>query len=641
MADITPPNGKTSKIEALQSRLDSPSQNFGIRKRKILKQKEYSTQTNWDDGGLGEKLDNYTQGEKKLNVFMIFFVLAAIFFVGAAGYGLLTFLGGNQNISGNDVDISIIGPVAIGGGEELTLDIIVQNNNQTQLETVDLVIEYPNGTKKSDDLKTDLPRVREGLGILNPNSVVKTTHSATLFGEEGVEKQIVVLVEYRIPGSNAIFQKRKEFDVILQSSPIRLTVDTVKEITPNQELVFKVGISSNGTQTLENIMIVADYPFGFTLENSNFETFDDDNVWLFKELKPQEDIILEIVGRLEGQNKEERVFKFNAGIADQDIPNELGVVFTTLPKAVTISKPFLELQLSIDGDMNANVVREGGKQIQGRILYKNNTETNIQIGKIIITVDGEVLEESSMFVSDGFYRSQDNTIIWDQNSVSDLSEIITGNSGALNFSFRTKTLANSSGVFKNPEITLSAIVTGRRISEDPVPEEIVSTTFKRIQFISDIAMTGQAMYSTGPFTDTGPIPPKANTDTTYTVNLTLSNSSNEVQKGRATTILPNYVKWNNKTSGDGNIIYDPVSRTVEWDVGTIAPHVGFTTAKKSAFFQVTVTPSITQLGNSPALIGDVTFTGYDIFTQRNVEEKLTPVSINLIGRAFGDNRVVE
>ena len=64
----------------------------------------------------------------------------------------------------------------------------------------------------------------------------------------------------------AVILKEKTFDLILQSSPIRLRVETVKEITPSQELLFEVELASNSNQTLENVMVVADYPFGFALE---------------------------------------------------------------------------------------------------------------------------------------------------------------------------------------------------------------------------------------------------------------------------------------------------------------------------------------------------------------------------------------
>lgn len=640
MEDITPPDQNNSRIEELQKKLYSPNVHFEIKPRKKLRSRDFNTQNDWNDGSLEEKLQAYEEPKRKFNFFMLFFVMALIFFLGALGFAAFNFYGGTKSVSGNDVDISVIGPVAIGGGDELTLDVIIQNNNPSQLETVDLVVEYPDGTKSSEDLRTDLPRVREGLGIIEPNSVVKRSVSAALFGGEGEEKKISVSVEYRLPGGNAIFEKKKEFNVVLQSSPIRLTVDSVKEITSNQELEFNVKLNSNSTETLNNIMVNVDYPFGFTLVDADFETFDKDNTWLFKELRPQEEIVLKIKGRLEGQNQEERVFNFKAGIQDEEIKNELGIVFTTLPKAVTISRPFLELKLAVDGDTSANLVRAGEQQIQGSINYLNNTATNIRDARIVVKLTGDVLNESSMFVSEGFYRSQDNTIIWDRTTTNKLEEIESGNSGTLAFSFRTKDLATLDTVFKNPEITMDALITGRRVSESPVPEEIESTTFKRIQFVSDVDLYAETLYGQGPFTNTGPIPPKVNSETTYTIKLEVENSSNLVEKGRIFTSLPNYVKWNNKFSGDGTVTYDSVSRTIEWNIGDINPHVGFTTPRKTAYIQVTLTPSVTQVSQSPALTSQIRFTGYDTFTNSNIEKFLEAITINVDGLDYNDNRVV-
>ena len=70
------------------------------------------------------------------------------------------------------------------------------------------VIEYPEGTKTAD-LQNDLPRFREGLGDIPANSILKKTYSATLFGEEGEQKNIDARIEYRVPNSNAIFERLK------------------------------------------------------------------------------------------------------------------------------------------------------------------------------------------------------------------------------------------------------------------------------------------------------------------------------------------------------------------------------------------------------------------------------------------------
>lgn len=634
MQDIQPP--KKGKIEKLTQRLYSPNEQFSIRERKKLSQKEFNTQADWNDGSISDILESENP-KKAINFFGIFAVIAFLFFAGALGYAGLNFFGGGQLISGNDVDISVIGPVSIGGGEELSLDIVVQNNNQTQLETVDLIIEYPEGTKKADDLKTDLTRLREGLGIVSPNSVVKRTHLAALFGEEGTEKQIEITVEYRLPGSNAIFEKKKVFDIVLQSSPIRLRVNAVKEITPNQELVFDVELGSNSNQVLENVMLVVKYPFGFVLEDSDFETFDGNNVWLFKELRPQEKIKFKIKGRLEGQNTEERVFNFEAGIQDDSSLGELGVIFTKLPKAVTISRPFLDLKLAIDGDVRSDVVKTGAEQIDGKLTYTNNTDTTIQDAHVTLTFNGAVLDKESVRVSDGFYRSGDNSIVWDRNNNEGLREILAGSTGSLSFSFRSKPLANLSSVFKNPEIIIDVVGTGRRVGENNVSEEISSNSFKRIQFASNVLVNSETRYVAGA------IPPKVDNQTSYAVVVSIQNSSADISNARVTTVLPNYVRWDNVVSaGPGKISFDPVSREVRWDVAKVPAHAGYTIGKYQISFQVTLTPSVSQKGVSPELTGQFNFSGMDTFVERNIQSGAEAATTNVSGGdTFFDSRVVD
>ena len=82
----------------------------------------------------------------------------------ALGFAFSKFFLGNNVVSGNNIDILVSGPVSIAGGEVLPLDIEVKNNNNIDLNTVDLRVEYPAGTKSADDQSVDLPRYSETLG---------------------------------------------------------------------------------------------------------------------------------------------------------------------------------------------------------------------------------------------------------------------------------------------------------------------------------------------------------------------------------------------------------------------------------------------------------------------------------------------
>ncbi|MCB9805999.1 hypothetical protein H6775_02440 [Candidatus Nomurabacteria bacterium] len=640
MQDITPPNrDDRTKLEKVQDNLYSPSKYAGLKPRKDLKPKGYAANESWDDGDLNTMISEY-KPKKRLNWFIVFAVIAFLFFIGAAVYGFFNFLNGTSNVAGNDVDINVIGPVSIGGGEELTLDIVVQNSNAGVIQTVDLVIEYPDGTKQADDLRTDLPRIREGLGNLEPGTVVKRTYAAALFGEEGEDKEIIVSVEYRLPESNAIFEKKKTFDVVLQSSPIRLLVDNVKEVNAGQELVFDVSVSSNSNQILQNVMLEAVYPFGFEVESTTRDPYTGDNKWFFEVLKPKETQRFQIRGRLLGQDKEERVFKFTTGIRDEEVKDNIGIVFTTIPKSVTISRPFFDVRLSLDGNTDGEVVKQGNQLVQAELRYANNTNSNISNAKVVLSFNGDVLDKNSVRVSDGFYRSTDNTILWDKSTKGDLTEIQAGDTGVLAFTFQTKPLASGSTVFKNPEITMNITSSGLRTSETEVQEEVQSTSFSRVRFVSDIDLQA---FSTRLSSDSGPIPPKVDQETTYTIDLELDNTSNNLSNGVLTASLPNYVKWKNIVTGGGETInYDPISRIIEWKLGDVSAFAGYTLPTRKVSFQVGLTPSASQIGGAPVLVSNVRFAALDTFIDRNIETVAEDVTTELYGNSANEtSQVVE
>lgn len=617
-----------SRVEKLQQKLYAPDSHFENKPRKDLQQKPHLFKSKWDDGG-----DNqFAQELQKpgLSVFAKIAIGALVFFIVSLVIAYYSFLG-NSEIATNKVDVKVISPVSVGGGEELTLDIIVENNDTAQMRTVDLVIEYPEGTKSATDLRTDVGRVRVGLGDINPGEIVKESYSAVLFGEEGDQKEIAVKVEYRLPGSTAIFEQEKTTTVALQSSPLRLFVDTVKEITANQELVFDVTLSSNSNQELKNVLVNVDYPFGFTVTDTTLRPSDDDDTWFFEELAPQEEITFEVRGRLSGQNREERVFKWNAGVADEANPNALGITFTSVPKAVTITQPFLALELAIDGDTNNEVVRAnvGSEGLEGRLTYFNNTGGTINNAKITLQLDGEVLDDPTVEATYGFFNSIDNTITWDGDTLDQLRRIPAGDRETLIFRFQPKPLATRAAVFKNPEIVINANVSGRRTAEDEVPEDIQSSTVTRVKFASDVVLNAITSYFGEPFQNTGPLPPRVEQETTYTITLSLLNSSNNLENGRVVAVLPSYVRWNNVIEpANEELAFDPVTRRLEWNLRDVQEHAGYLTQPRVVSFQVTFVPSASQIGATPVLLGDPVFEAQDTFTNTEVTSVATEPTID-------------
>ena len=91
-----------------------------------------------------------------------FFFGALLFFALAAVYAAFIFFGGSNIVSSENIDLQITGPVSVNSGEKITLVLDIRNRNRTPLEVVDLVVEYPKGTRSAEDGREELPRYREG-----------------------------------------------------------------------------------------------------------------------------------------------------------------------------------------------------------------------------------------------------------------------------------------------------------------------------------------------------------------------------------------------------------------------------------------------------------------------------------------------
>jgi hypothetical protein len=78
--------------------------------------------------------------------------------------------------------------------------------------------------------------------------------------------------------------------------------------------------------------------------------------------------------------------------------------------------------------------------------------------------------------------------------------------------------------------------------------------------------------------------------------------------------------------GTETVSYDESSRTISWNIGTLASGSGFDAVAKEVSVQLALTPSIGQVGNSPILLGNITFNGTDAFTEvpvKTVTESIT------------------
>ncbi len=390
---------KDSRIEELKKNLYSRNAP-DIRKRRRLHfdQKSFNVASDWEhppEEIFSDEALNQKYKKPGLSFFTKLLIGSALFFVIALGIGAYLVFKGSDIVSANNIDINLAGPVSVAGGEPAAFTVQVSNKNSVQLQVVNLAITYPTGTADPTDTTKPLTNYQILLPDLNPNAVDQQAVSAVFFGELNSTKTIQVTVDYRVPGSSATFTKEKDFDVLINSSPLTLSVDSFKQVNSNQELDLDVTVNSNSQEVVKNLLLKASYPFGFAFVSSTPSPIQSDNAtWSIGDLPPNGKETIHIKGKIQGEDGDSRVFKFAIGVAGQSnsTTKTIATEYIAATQTVTIEKPFLSVNLALNNDQSVgDYIGQFDKPVQGQISWFNNTPSAVIDGEIDLNLTGSVL----------------------------------------------------------------------------------------------------------------------------------------------------------------------------------------------------------------------------------------------------------
>jgi hypothetical protein len=310
----------------------------------------------------------------------------------------------------------------------------------------------------------------------------------------------------------------------------------------------------------------------------------------------------------------ERTLRFSVGTVDPKDKKLLGTVFLSGTESVTVKRPFVSLDLLINGEKGKTFVARGTGPFRTDIAWTNNLTTPITDLEITAKLEGQIFGRDSVQGGNGFYDSNTSTVSWSRRTDSRLSSIDPGEGGTQSFTFGLLPVATNPSLYKNPSMQLHIFARGKRQDEIGAYQEVVSSFTTEIRVSSTLSLGASLAYG-----GTGPLPPKAEEETVYTVSWLLANSSNSVSGARVTAIVPSYVKWVGSLSAGERITYNPLGGEVVWEVGDVPSGVGIGTSPREVSFQISILPSLSQVGSLPVLVGDSAATGQDRFTDTTVE----------------------
>ncbi|MBP6884689.1 MAG: DUF11 domain-containing protein [Candidatus Pacebacteria bacterium] len=586
----------------------------------ILHPRRFSIKNEWDKNEQIPKInEKITKIASHPSFFKKFFRFAVGFAILSVLFAVGSFFYGGNTVSNENISINVLGNSFAAGGEEVPLQVEVVNKNPASLELADLFMEYDKGGEGG----SGAGHVRQliSLGRVETGKTVTKNIFVTLYGEEASIKNIDFSLQYRIAGSNAIFIKKSVFPVTISSAPLSLIVDGPKTLSPNQNLTYTVKVKSNSKNIVNKVLLRVEYPSGFKFASATPKASSFNNVWDLGDFAPGAERSVTVTGTVYGQDGEDRAFRVYAGAKSATDGTKIGVTYNSVLHLISLVKPFIDANLSINGMTTDTVPVSPSSSVLVTVNWVNNLPTQITDAEVEVGISGNSIDASTIVASKGFYNSNDQTIVWNRTTAKELGVIDPSDSGVLDFSFKVKPLWSPGQPLANsPNIKFIVSIKGKQSDTGGIVTSVTNFQQKTAVVSSDLGFSGEAFYTNGPFSNTGPIPPKAEQPTTYTVTWRVTNSANQLSGAIANATLPTYVDWVGPISPTNESVqYDATTRTVRWVIGQIPPGTGLSSAGRTVSFQVRLNPSSSQVGTVPKLVLDTLVSAQDTYTG----EKLT------------------
>src|SRR3989344_1239861 len=543
------------------------------------------------------------QKRRHIRVAGAFFAVALAFFVISLGVAWYFLYFEGNTVSTNNITLNLEGPTSIAGGDTVPLELTITNKNPVAIENATLEVNFPEGTRDANNVLQPYPRYNEKIGTLESGATITRSLKAAIFGGAGQTLAVQSVLSYDMVGSNSVYVKKSSFPLTISSTPLDISVDTLSETVSGKPLTFNITVRSNAKVTISSVVLTSIFPFGFVVSSSSVPL--NNSSFLLGTLAPGATKTITLTGTLAGQDSEERVFHFSIGTANTANDQALAVTYMTKDVPVTVTAPFINTTIALNGDTGANVTVPAGSRQSVTVSYTNTLATNVANVVVAVAISGSGVDYGSIETTRGFYRSLDHTVLFGPDTDPALANLAPGASGIGTFTFST--LAPGA-LASSPSITFTTSVSGSRVGQTNVPEEVNASATKTAKVVTAISLTAHALHSSGPIANSGPVPPISNQATTYSVVWNVKNQGSAVADGTVSATLPSYVSYTGKTAGSGSFSYDAASRTVSWNTGNLAQG-----ANTGGTFQVSLTPSTSQMGSAPALTSSVSFSGYDRF----------------------------
>ncbi len=546
----------------------------------------------------------------------------------AAGLGailliaLIFFFMGRGSFNEGDVELRVDGVAEATSGDLVTYKITYENNNDIDLANAKLNILYPaDSIVVKDGNIVDLTAENFDIGEIDSKGGDEKELSAYIVGDRGNIRTLKATLTYRAGNLSSTFQKEATLATTITNLAVPITLVATPTIISGQNTGYLIDYRNQSDQDLENLRFIVKFPQGFTPSRFSPQPSAQPTgqaIWDIAKLKQGDGSRITIEGKIAGGEREAKVVSVTLHKKKTTPSGDVYVDFQKSEASSVISTPLLSLGLRLnDSDDYAAHL---GDTLRYKLRFQNNNSEDIRGLSLSVKLEGNMYDFATVR-SDGFFDGRLNTIFWNASTVPALNILQANQSGTVEFEVRLKSnfsgglgagdsLVKASAHMETPNVPTNLDLDKLTADADMITRISTAPTFDQKMFVNDSA-----------FGSSGPFPPKVNQKTALTVRWNLVNPSNDTSQTKVTATLAPGVVWENRVRVNGTSVqpfYDPRLSVVTWDLSTLPAGTGVSFPIYEAFFQISITPSINQVGQSLPLLKNVRFDGIDTFTKEKI-----------------------
>jgi len=527
------------------------------------------------------------------------------------------------------IDMSIsLGNERIKSGDKIHLTIDYTNKSKYKLNDVSLGLRLPEGflinrNKTSKDTFSD-DLIFQSLKEIKAGASGQVDIYGWFWGEPNKDADFIANLSYQPEKDSNREQKLSSFVARLSDSVLAGQLEISASALPNSPLKFTYTLTNSSDHEINEISITNNWNLAYRQAGADVMN---EKVTSNITLQPGDSKVIE--GQLITPNKSG---SFSFTVTPQVLVNNHLISQTPITKELKIFAPQIisgaRLLQSLD-------YAEPGQIIPLEIKWENKSNFKLQNLTLHLASNLSGVVDWTKTAKENNAKAESNGLFFDNTSRTNLSD---GNPNSSDV-FVVKIYLLPS--FNLPEVEKANLeiypvvkgtsneASGQKFSQEgaririPLATEVNFNNIETRYYTSEGDQLGR-----------GPLPPQVGKTTKYWIFVKIGNTTNAINDVTFDTSLPEGVEFTGKqsTSIGPQIDYNNSTRAISWKYNTLPPN-----SQTGLYFEVSVTPSVSQIGQNILLTNALQFSATDNFTNKKFDFNYPPLTNVLNSNDAGFN----